>query len=176
MFTSQRHSFLLMLCGLLLSFAIAQTKSSENASGHIKTIEKSLSKTEKLLTKAKEQNNVSQVNCLLQKRNLILGLLRASQRAKEGMSLASINQEDGTVKSYSDKISAYQKSASEVEQSLDECVSSLDKKEADLATLVYIRTDSEPDFGIKYDDSAWNLDFTPGSEHFPVIPPASPFR
>jgi hypothetical protein len=127
----------------------------------------------KEIAKAREENDIRRVNCLLTKLNLVKGLLKASDRAKAVLLEAFYGNDPETAGIYKTKIESYADSAKEVERSIDECRGV--KTIGEGTTMVYIRPEGSADLQPS-EAGPWDWNFLPGSEGYPAVPPASPFR
>lgn len=144
----------------------------KESKGKVDAIESIYTRLEVQMSKAQNQNDIRQVNCILTKLNLVKGLLKASQRASLVLTKAYVDNQGKTVDMYKKRVTDYHDSAATLESSMDEC---LPERRGDAAaTMVFIRP--EGDSALAFGDTspfAWSYE-TPGT--FPVIPPASPFR
>ncbi len=132
-----------------------------------------LKKLYREVAKAKEENDIHRLNCLMTKLNLVKGLLKASERAKVVLMESFYGGDKPTAGLYLRKVNSYWDSAVEVDQSIPECKGA--KTVGEGQSLVYIRPEGEP--GVEpQEQSPWDYEFLPGSEAYPVVPPASPFR
>ena len=126
------------------------------------------------LRKAREKNDIRQVNCLTPKLNIIKGLLTASERARIVLQAASAGGDTETAGAYARRIRLYRDRGAEVEKTPGECTG--EEVERGGTTLVYVRP--ERGDGLESGEiSPFDVESeaeTPGP--FPVIPPASPFR
>jgi hypothetical protein len=139
----------------------------------ISQIRSTLKRVLEELARAKGSNDVKRVNCLQSKVNLVKGLLKASEKANIVFLEASYAKDASTAESYGRKIQMYAGSVEEISRSIDECSAAEVTSEG--STLVYIRPE-EPELAVS-ETSPWGgTDGIGGTEGYPVVPPASPFR
>jgi hypothetical protein len=125
------------------------------------------------VAKAREENDIHRLNCLLTKLNLVRGLIKASDRAKVILLESFYGGDAGTAGLYLKKVNSYADSAAEVERSIPECAGL--KTIGEGTTLVYINPGGEGEFAPS-EKSPWDWEFVPGAEGYPAVPPASPYR
>lgn len=165
-------ALLILLC-LDVAFADLE-KIKKNTKSKIDAIDVILTRLELQLSKAEEQNEMRQVNCILTKVNLVKGLLKSSQRASLILTRAYIDNQSKISQTYQKRIEDYHASAVELEASLDECIP---RRRSSLAAfLVFISPLGAGAFDFFKDISPWSNSYIEDAENLPVIPPASPFR
>jgi hypothetical protein len=125
------------------------------------------------VAKAREENEIHRVNCLQAKLNLVKGLLKAADRAKAVLLEAFYGKDTETAAIYKGKVDSYADSSAEIEKSISECRGV--KTAGEGTTLVYIRPEGAEEVEPS-ESGGWTWGFTPGSEGYPAVPPASPFR
>src|SRR6267142_2190653 len=104
---------------------------------------------------------------------LVTGLLKASERAKMVLMEASFMGDTKTAETYGAKLDAYHESAKEMEQSIQECSGTEGTSEG--PAVVYIRPEAGGEI-VSELTSPWDWENVSGTQGFPVVPPASPFR
>ncbi|HLG20995.1 MAG TPA: hypothetical protein VI895_14425 [Bdellovibrionota bacterium] len=141
----------------------------------VSSIEGTLKKFVKAVAKAREENDIKRLNCLMTKMDLVKGFLKASERAKVVLMESSFAGDAKTADMYGQKIGAYGKNTSEIENSIEECYGV--GGTGDGTTVVYIRPSGE---GMESADgtvlSPFGEDDLYPAEGYPAVPPASPFR
>lgn len=139
----------------------------------ISQIDAIVTRLEVQLGKAESANDLTQVNCILSKVNLVKGLLKASQRSALVLTKAYIDQNDKMTGVYQKRVQDYRDNAVELEAAMNEClgVAPLDRR----STLVLIRPEGGQELGYA-DTSPWAWDYVEGAESIPAIPAASPYR
>ena len=168
-----------------ISNVAAQGKSAderlEKVDKEVAFIEGTLKKFLKEISSAREANDVRRLNCLMTKRDLVKGFLKASERAKVVLMESSFAGDGKTADIYGNKISSYSDNVGEIEKSIEECQGVEAKGEG--TSVVYIRPADDAAGDIFADDlSPWTGDDLrpgddlPGVEGYPAVPPASPFR
>jgi hypothetical protein len=148
------------------------------AGGEITTMEKVLKLFYEEVRKARKDDDVRRLNCLLEKLDLVRGFIKAAQRAKDVVTESAYGGDDTTAEAYLEKILAYAKHVSELEKSKSECFNGSTQPEEG-TTLVYIRPAQEEIAGLETDKSLTPSDPGQGTasvEGYPVVPPASPYR
>ena len=125
------------------------------------------------VAKAREENNVKALNCLVLKQNLVKRLIKASQRANDVLLEAAFAGDAKTTDLYAKRVDSYEQFVREVGKSKDKCLSV--NATAAGTTTVYIRpkTAGEAKSGVT---GPWEPKTFDGSENYPVVPPGSPFR
>lgn len=136
-------------------------------------IRERIQKKMELAEEESSEDKVKKVNCLLTKLNLVKGLLKASKHARTVI-LDALNEKDSkTAFVFQGKLNSYAESAKEVEKSIGECGKGFEAQEG--TTLVYIRPEGEGE-PPSSETSPWDWNYAEGTEAFPTVPAASPFR
>ncbi|MCB0308091.1 MAG: hypothetical protein KDD48_01860 [Bdellovibrionales bacterium] len=139
----------------------------------IDAIEEIYTRLELQLAKAESQNDIHQINCILNKVNLVKGLLKASQRSLLVITKAYVDHQDKVVSLYEQKIKDYLKNAKDLEASLEKCIPSSSDEMGPMLVLIRPESSTDLEFG---DLSPWSEDYIESAQNLPVVPPASPFR